>query len=335
MTNPEKFDYQGYRDNLARRVKDESEKEKREDVLEQAKATAEYKNAKSEKKDSSEVMAQDFEVQPKDFLEFRKNSSSSINNEICEKFFNGSLSDKELRAYFQTDPDTTKVIKFVLESFAKPQDPSKARRKDGSHIAVHSLQLFKTGRDYLKISNPDILKTVLVHDIIEDTNVSEQEINDQLGERTARLANLMTEERVHDGASELDKADLGRLDIVRFIKKLQSGGDVIAVAEVIDRADDISDLAYLTNKLAKNPEDKNKVKQALIAKFGKCQYTVDQVTKESTNNMVQRLKEFFQELVGEQLSTLRSQFGLEITTNEIQEEWKRYDRLRDLATNKN
>ena len=332
---PEKFGYQEYRDNLARQIKDEPDKGKRREILEGAKETTEYKNAESEKRDSSEITEQDFETQPKDFLEFRKNSSSSINNEICEKFFNGNLSDEELQTYFQTDPDTTKAIKFVLESFAKPQDPSKARRKDGSHIAVHSLQLFKTGRDYLKISDPDILKTVLVHDIIEDTKVSEQEINDQLGERTAQLANLMTEERVHDGTTELDKADLGRLDIVRFIKKLQSGGDVIAAAEAIDRADDISDLAYLTNKLAKNPEDKNKVKQALIAKFGKCQYTVDQVTKGSTDNTVQRLKEFFQGLVSEQLSALRSQFGVEVTTDEIQEEWKRYDRLQDLATNKN
>ncbi len=103
---------------------------------------------------------------------------------------------------------------------------------------------------------------------------------------------------------------------------------------MIDRQDDISDLVYLTNKLAENPEDMDKVKQYLIEKFGKCQYTIDQVTKGSTNKIVQSLKEFFQALVGEQLATLRSQFSLEVTADEIQEEWNRYDRLQALVDNK-
>lgn len=279
---------------------------------------------------SPETTPHDFGAQAKDFMEFRKNSAASINTEVCEEFFSGNLADEQLQAYFQTDPDTTKTIKFVLESFTKPQDPSKARRKDGSHIAAHSLQLFKTARDYLGISDPDILKTVLVHDIIEDTTVSGQEIKDQLGEREAVLANLMTEEGVHNATVKVDQADLGRLSIVRFVKKLQSGGDVIAAAELIDRADDISDLAYLTNKLAKNPADKDKVTQSLIAKFGKCQYTIDQVTKDSTDETVGRLKAFFQALASEQLSTLQDQFGIEVTTDEIQAEQMRYGRLEAL-----
>ncbi len=173
---------------------------------------------------SPETRALHIGARAKDFVAFRKKSSSSINDEICERFFNRNLSDYELQAYFQTDLDTTKTITFVLESFAKPQNPSKARRRDGSHTAVHSLQLFMTACDYLEISDPDVLTAVLVHDIIEDTNVSGQGIEDQLGERASQLANLMTEEGVYDERTGLDKADLGRLSTVRFIKKLQSGG---------------------------------------------------------------------------------------------------------------
>lgn len=274
-------------------------------------------------------------VQAKDFVELRKNSSASINADVCERFFNGNLSDQELQDYFQTDPDTTKTIRFVLESFTKPKDPSKARRKDGSHIAVHSLQLFKTARDYLGVSDPDVHKAVLVHDIIEDTQVSAKEIEEKLGKREAQVANLMTEERVEETPPGFDKADSERLGIVRFIKKLRSGGDVIAVAELIDRVDDISDLAYLTNELAKNPEEKNKIKQALIRKFGKCQYTIDRVTHGSTDNTVYCLREFFQALLTDQLANLRNRFGVEVTTDEIREEWKRYERLRVLENNTN
>ena len=280
-----------------------------------------------EKLNIQDTIPRDLGPQAKNFVEYRKNSSVGINNKICGEFFVGNLTDQELQAYFQPDPDTTKTIKFVLESFTKPKDPSKARRKDGSHIAVHSLQLFKTARDFFGISDPDILKAVLIHDIIEDTQVSGQEIQKQLGIREAQLANLMTEERVGHKIPGLDKADSERLDIVRFIKKLQQGDDTIAAAELLDRIDDISDLAYLTNKLAENPENREKVKQDLIRKFGKCQYTVDQVAKDTKDKTVQRLREFFEDLVNDQLFALRSQFGIEITPEEIQEEWGRYDRL--------
>ena len=53
MTNTEKFDSQSYRDDLARRIQDKPDKEKRREILDTAKETTEYKNAKSEKREWS------------------------------------------------------------------------------------------------------------------------------------------------------------------------------------------------------------------------------------------------------------------------------------------
>lgn len=276
----------------------------------------------------SEYFGADSEIKIKEFIEFRKNSAASINREICETFVNSGITDEQIESYFHTDPETTKIIRFVLESFSKPKDPSKARRKDGSYIAAHSLQLFLSARDYFKIEDADVFKTVLVHDIIEDTQISQQDIKDRLGEKEANLAFQMTEEHVPEEISrELEKTDKDRLSIVRFCQKLKSGGDTIALAEIVDRADDISDLAYLTQKLETKPEEKEKVRQALIAKFGKCIYTVDAVAEGKENKKVQELKHFFKALISQQIAEMKDKFGLEITPSEIEDEIQRYKKF--------
>lgn len=270
----------------------------------------------------------DLETQVREFLEFRKNSAPSINNEICEVFATSGITDEQIKSYFHTDPDTTKVIRFVLESFSKPQDPSKARRKDGSHIAVHSLQLFLSARDYFGVTDPDVFRTVLVHDIVEDTQVSGQDIKEHLGEREAELASQMTEEHLPEELAQgLEKADKDRLSIVKFCEKLKSGGDTIVITEIVDRVDDISDLTYLTQKLEKKPEEKEKARQALISKFGKCVYTVGVVAGDSENIEINELRAFSQALIDQRLLEMKDKFGLEITQSEIINEVEKYKRL--------
>jgi (p)ppGpp synthase/HD superfamily hydrolase len=261
------------------------------------------------------------------FLEFRKNNSLDINTKICENFFKGTISNKDLEEYFKVDLDILNIISFVLESFSKPKDPSKARRKDGSHIAVHSLILFKAARDYFKIDDKEVYKTLLVHDLIEDTQVSKEEIKNKLGEEEAKLAELMTQEKEIKNYENFNAEDKEKLSLLKFIQKLKSGGRVIAIAEIIDRIDDVSDLAYLTNKLKENLADKDKIKQALIKKFGKCKYTVDEVAKETKDETVINLKKFFYDLIYKQLDNLANNFNLKINLEEIESEYEKYKKL--------
>lgn len=321
------FESQQFRDELAKTIK-QAPKEERRDILDRARKEAKSRESVPQAVDSNDIIEANLETQVKGFLEFRKNSAPSINSQVCEVFATTGITDEQIESYFHTDPETTKVIRFVLESFSKPQDPSKARRKDGSHIAVHSLQLFLSARDYFKITDSDVFRTVLVHDIVEDTQVSGQGIKDHLGEREAQLASQMTEEHLPEELTQgLEKADKNRLSIVKFCEKLKSGGDTIATTEIVDRVDDISDLTYLTQKLEKKPEEKEKVRQALISKFGKCVYTIDVVTRDSENEKVKELKAFFQTLIEQRLLEMKDKFGLEITQSEISDEVEKYKRL--------
>lgn len=285
-------------------------------------------NLSTKRRDQVETSEPNLESQIKGFLEFRETSAQSINSEVCDVFATTGITDEQIGNYFHSNPETTKIIRFVLESFSKPQDPSKARRKDGKHIAVHSLQLFLTARDYFKIDDPSVFKTVLVHDIVEDTRVSVEEIKKQLGEQAAQLAAQMTEEHLPEEViKNLETADKDRLSIAKFCEKLKSGGETMALTEIVDRVDDISDLIYLTKELETKPGKKEQIKQSLISKFGKCVYTIEAVTGGSENEKVKSLKTFFQTLINERVKEMKDTFGLEITQSEISDEVGRYKKI--------
>ena len=243
-------------------------------------------------------------------LEFRQNSSRELNDEICEKFYSGELSEEKIRELADKDPEFSKIIKFVLEGFSHPKDPSKARRKDGSHIAVHSLQLYRTAKEFFDIKDKDVLVAVLVHDLIEDTLIKREEITASLGEKAGELAWSMTEEPLSEEFTGR-AGNKDRASIAQFVKKLASGIPAVRIAEILDRIDDISDLKYLTDKLS-DPQKREKARLNLIEKFGKCLFTVDSVAEDET-----RFKKNFHELLGLQIKKIKSQFGIELEEVEI------------------
>ncbi|MCX6713306.1 MAG: hypothetical protein NTY66_03825 [Candidatus Vogelbacteria bacterium] len=241
-----------------------------------------------------------------EFLQFRKASWIRL-NQLCEEFYftPKGLTRPEICLKMNVSFELAVIIQFVLSAFSQPKDPSKARRKDGSHIAAHSLQLFESAWNFFGIDIMEVYDAVLIHDVIEDTLVTGDEIGLELGDRTAELANLMTEEvQWFSGmlGSSFVQVDKDRGSIVRFVRKLKTGGKVIAIAEILDRIDDISDLKYLEDKLAKGGEDRDKALVGLIKKFGKCCYTVHELTEESSD--VRMLKQFFDQLMHEQVERL-------------------------------
>jgi len=258
------------------------------------------------------------------FLEFRKKSAKDINDYVCEKFMtDGIIDQKTIHKMFGDDPEVVKRIIFVLEGFAKPKNADKARRKDGSHIATHSLQLFRAAKDFYQINDPRVGRAVLVHDLVEDTMITPQNIIDALGEDDADLANFMTEDELDEESKAVEGNDSSKLSVARFVHKLKQGGDAIVVAEILDRMDDVSDLLYITKKLIE-PKTKDEAVKSIEEKFAKCIFTVDSLVDENSSEEVLKMKESFHQLVDLQKQKIEKEFDVAISQDVIEEIKSKY-----------
>jgi hypothetical protein len=264
------------------------------------------------------------EKSPESFLKFRADSAKEINDEICEKFMtDGVINYEAINRIFGNDPKTIETITFVLERFSHPKSPDKARRKDGSHIATHSLQLFRAATEFYKLSDQNVGRTVLVHDLVEDTQTTLEDISLTLGQKDAALANFMTEEELGEDAQGLTDKDASMLSIANFVHKLKKGGETIALAEIIDRMDDISDLNYLTKKLS-NPETQEKAITALVDKFAKCSFTIEALIDENPSPEVARMKDAFSQLLDLQKRSIEDEFKVIIDQGKVEENKAKY-----------
>ncbi len=261
---------------------------------------------------------------PKKFLSFRKKKAEELNNEICGPYYIGKLNTEDIKKRLSLSQEETQIVQYVLESFQHPRKPDKLKRKDGSYIAVHSLQLFLTARDFYKIEDPQILTTLLMHDIVEDTDTTLKNITDKFGKKTAELVGVMTEQRGEE------KANADRVkEVVDFATQIRRGGRVSAISEVIDRMDDIADLTYLLNRLEKKPDDtplRDQVREKLLAKFGKCSYIVRKVA-EVVEQPEQKIVADFEQLLEHRLVEIKSFYGITIVHKEIESEIKKYSGL--------
>lgn len=264
------------------------------------------------------------ELSAEKFFEFRSVSAKEINDRICEKFMtNGVIEQDAISEIFGNDPEVIKRIVFVLQSFAKPKDADKARRKDGSHIATHSLQLFRTAQDFYQIANKDVGRAVLVHDLVEDTQTTPEDITKTLGQLDTDLAGFMTEEELDEESKTKAGSDAGVLSIARFVHKLKQGGETIALAEILDRIDDVSDLVYITKKL-NAPETREKAKRALVEKFAKCSFTIDSLVNEKSSIEVTRMKDSFYQLLDLQKRKIEKEFNIVIDQMAVDKEKSKY-----------
>src|SRR3989344_4470594 len=151
-------------------------------------------------------------------LAYRLENSKKLNSEVLLPYYEGNLTLEEIKEHLGLTNEQTKIVGFMLDSFKSPKSPDKAKRKDGSYIAVHSLQLFMTARDFFQIQGQDLLDILLVHDIAEDTQASLQDIAEKLGAHTSELASAMTEQR---GEEQSDDPLARKRDIVIFADQIK------------------------------------------------------------------------------------------------------------------
>ncbi len=270
------------------------------------------------------VAVNDMDKGPESFLKFRAKSAKEINDRVCERFMvDGVIDYDAINEIFGSNPEITKRVVFVLQGFSKPKQADKARRKDGSHIATHSLQLFRAANEFYQIKNPDVGKVVLVHDLVEDTETTFEDISRTLGQNDADLAQLMTEDDLDEESRARAGSDAGILSIANFVHKLKRGGETIALAEILDRMDDISDLVYITRKLSA-PETKEKAVRALVEKFAKCSFTIDSLVDAQSSAEVIKMKDVFYQLLDLQKQKIEKEFNIIINQDAVNKQKSKY-----------
>lgn len=259
---------------------------------------------------------------PEKFLAFRNETSKKINDYICKPYYQNQIDISDVQKILSLSYKEIRLISFVLDSFAQPKIPEKIKRKDGSYLATHSLQLFLTARDFYKIYNNDLYSVLLLHDIVEDTQKTINDIGLNFGKKLEKLIGIITEERETKEKSQENRIK----EVVEFTKKILKGGEIIALAEIIDRIDDISDLAYLLKPLERDPQNKElkkEVKRKLITKFAKCLYTVGKV-KRNLSPKNQKISNDFINLLKYQCQDIKTKYSISINPQELKEEIKKY-----------
>lgn len=216
---------------------------------------------------------------PDTLVAFRAESAKRINQALESFYQKGTISELE-NLFVGTSKKVPEAVRFVAEAFRGKV------RKDGSHLAVHSLQLFQSAQ-HLGVFDDAVLLTALLHDLGEDAGISSQTIGKRFGDDIGAYADIMTERRISGDR---------RHDLALFAKQVKRGGRVSVMAEIIDRIDDISDIGYLTKGYKQDVSDQERraqTLQALAKKFAQCKFTVETITAGTNDPDVMRLKQIF------------------------------------------
>lgn len=118
------------------------------------------------------------------------------------------------------------------------------KRDDGSDYYHHCARVAVLAVDKFGVRDPDAVKAALLHDVVEDTGFTLDEIRNRFGPKVAGYTELMTKppRKPDQSYSERDAA---------YIKRIEDSGDRNAVAvKLADRYDNIED-AHLMPKRKK------------------------------------------------------------------------------------
>lgn len=243
----------------------------------------------------------------------RKESSEALNI-VCTQYYTGEISLDTCLNNIGISPEDYKIAGFVIDAFSeKHTNKDKIRRKDGKYTVTHSLQLYLTAKNTYGISDPETLHTLLLHDVLEDTNMSYEDMVDALGEEKAKLSVMMTEERNPDISREQA--------VMVFADQIISNGNTAMIAEVIDRIDDMSDISYLLTDLTNSEisdDEKETVKKKLLKKFAKCIYMINTIKGEIDD--IYGVLKSFDSIVTYQMEKLETSHGIYISAEEVSEE---------------
>lgn len=144
------------------------------------------------------------------------------------------------------------------------------------------------------LGNASINRLALTHDRLEDTKSTQGKIESQFGRLTAIRTLVMTEDkRISDYLTRL----------IAFIRQLETGDDIVACTEILDRLDELCSLAYVLVPLTKDSPEKTA--KRLARKFAKCLFMVQEVARGKTSAEITLLIGIFQEVYDYQKNILQ------------------------------
>jgi (p)ppGpp synthase/HD superfamily hydrolase len=106
------------------------------------------------------------------------------------------------------------------------------KRKDGAPYIVHPLRVAVCTVEELGARETDLAAAALLHDTVEDTPLTLEDVERLAGPRVRTLVDLLTKPKL------LDKAELDRI----YFSRLRAGDAGASVVKCADRIDNLRDM---------------------------------------------------------------------------------------------
>lgn len=118
-------------------------------------------------------------------------------------------------------------------TFATQAHGTQTRKYDGSPYIVHPIEVMMIVLRHVQSPSEDMLAAALLHDVVEDTEVTLEDIEAKFGAFTANLVDVLTDRYTHEAYPEKNRRWRKEQEAIRL-------GNAPARAQTIKYADMIS-----------------------------------------------------------------------------------------------
>ena len=148
-----------------------------------------------------------------------------------EKFLDLNYQKEKLLEVFRSfdSEDKKKLIKAL--NLAEKAHKGQKRHGDAPYV-IHPIRAALILIEIAESRNVDFICAILLHDVLEDTNVKEELIEAQFGKEVLRLVEIVTRKRPEDETEEENVK--GKEKKVQLIAKSDKGARLIKLCDRLD-----------------------------------------------------------------------------------------------------
>lgn len=148
-----------------------------------------------------------------------------------EKFLNLDYQkEKLLKVFHNFDSEDKKKLIRALDLAEKAHQGQK-RHGDAPYI-IHPIRAALILIEIAESRNVDLICAILLHDVLEDTDIKEELIENQFGKEVLRLVEIVTRRRSKDETEEENVE--GKNEKVKLITKSDKGARLIKLCDRLD-----------------------------------------------------------------------------------------------------
>ncbi|MBI5135165.1 HD domain-containing protein [Candidatus Uhrbacteria bacterium] len=147
------------------------------------------------------------------------------------QYRNFALQEKLLRQLFvDRFPGDESRLVAALELAKKAHKGQK--RDEGDPYVIHPIRAARYLAEHLKERDHEVIMAMILHDVVEDTTVTLEQIRQRFGDRVAQLVDSVTRPRANDETEEEKLTSKPR----NYQKVLSSGNETIRIkaADILD-----------------------------------------------------------------------------------------------------